>query len=276
MLLVMMVAFFQVQYIVTSDAIIISNFILKTDSILCQFSRRSPSRHDAHYYKDNPNEPEPLSRVASRSGGQAPCHSQKRFFLSKEISVHHLRLVLTKSSLSFQISKIHQYYNEKLQVRLDSAKVIEARNETFPFFWSLTRFTWASDLDQTIAGRCCIISIRQEECVYYQAAPLLEFESTYAMKYLGTNLLFLFFLFFLFDKSERSTKCFQTISRVREFSCKLRVSKVLLVFQDKKKQTNNPSQEIPLANSLLRSQVNQRLKFSSAHIKIIVTSYNYS
>ena len=34
MLLVMMVAFFQVQYIVTSDAIIISNFTLKTDSIL--------------------------------------------------------------------------------------------------------------------------------------------------------------------------------------------------------------------------------------------------
>ena len=152
---------------------------------------------------------------------------------------------MSKSSLSFQISKIHQYYNEKLQVRSGSAEVIEARNETFPFFWPLTRFTWASDLDQTIAGQCCIISIRQEECVYYQAAPLLEFESTYAMKYLGTNLLFLFFLFFLFDKSERSTKCFQTISRVREFSCKLRVSKVLLVFQDKKTNKQSIARNTP-------------------------------
>ena len=60
----------------------------------------------------------------------------------------------------------------------------------------------------------------------------------YLCSYLGTNLLFPFFFLFLFDKNERSTNCFQTISRVREFSCKLRVSKVLLVFQDKKnKQT---------------------------------------
>ena len=137
MLLVMMVAFFQVQYIVTSDAIIISNFILKTDSILCQSSPRAPSRHDAHCYKDNPHDQTNqhlLAGWSARAGGRHPVTARKGFFLSKEISVHHLRLVLTKSSLSFQISKIHQYYNEKLQVRLGSAKVIEARYETFSFF----------------------------------------------------------------------------------------------------------------------------------------------
>ena len=96
MLLVMMVAFFQVQYIVTSDAIIISNFILKTDSILCQSSPRSPSRHDAHCYKDNPHDQTNQHLLAGWSARAGVGHlvtARKGFFLLKEISVHHLRHV---------------------------------------------------------------------------------------------------------------------------------------------------------------------------------------
>ena len=97
MLLVMMVAFFQVQYIVTSDAIIISNFILKTDSILCQSSPRSPSRHDAHCYKDNPHDQTNQHLLAGWSARAGVGHlvtARKGFFLLKEIFVHHLRHVV--------------------------------------------------------------------------------------------------------------------------------------------------------------------------------------
>ena len=97
MLLVMMVAFFQVQYIVTSDAIIISNFILKTDSILCQSSPRSPSRHDAHCYKDNPYDQTNQHLLAGWSARAGVGHlvtARKGFFLLKEIFVHHLRHVV--------------------------------------------------------------------------------------------------------------------------------------------------------------------------------------
>ena len=96
MLLVMMVAFFQVQYIVTSDAIIISNFILITNSILSQSSPRSSSQHDGDCYKDNPHDQTNQHLLAGWSagaGGRHPVPARKGFFLSKEISVHHLRLV---------------------------------------------------------------------------------------------------------------------------------------------------------------------------------------
>ena len=86
MLLVMMVAFFQVQYIVTSDAIIISNFILITDSILCQSSRRSPSRHDAHCYKNNPHDQTNrhlLAGWSARAGGRHLVTARKGFFSLK-------------------------------------------------------------------------------------------------------------------------------------------------------------------------------------------------
>ena len=135
MLLVMMVAFFQVQYIVTSDAIIILNFILITNSILSQSSPRSSSQHDGDCYKDNPHDQTNQHLLAGWSagaGGRHPVPARKGFFSQKKYPF--TISDLSKSSLSFQISKIHQYYNEKLQVRLGSANLIEARNQTFPFF----------------------------------------------------------------------------------------------------------------------------------------------